>query len=112
MKIIKLSDDVSVVFSFRAIVLFEKITDKPFELRQAGGRPFIEDLTLYMYCCYHAANPDNTATLEEFFDKVDDNPALLPAFIDAYLRHSQVEQQFNKESDNSVKTKKNKRSAR
>lgn len=61
-------------YTFRALMLFEQITNKMFTIES------LSDELIFFYCILLASNPDNTMTFDEFMDYIDEDPTLLTQF--------------------------------
>ena len=60
-------------YTFRALMLFEQITNKMFTIES------LSDEIIFFYCILLASNPD-TMKFDEFMDYIDDDPTLLTQF--------------------------------
>jgi hypothetical protein len=69
-------------FKIKAMILFERIANKAFELKSTI------DLYLYFYCI-RMVNMDNyTQDFESFLDECDENPELLTDFLAQFEAHN------------------------
>jgi hypothetical protein len=80
-----LKDNDNTVFKFKikALILFERIANKPFEIKTT------EDLYLYFYCVRCVNIDDYSQQFDDFLDECDDNPELLKEFVKQFEQHNQ-----------------------
>lgn len=76
--------DYKVKFTVRALMIYEKVSDEPFNLNNVTNQ------ILYMYCVLLANNPDMTLTFDELVDYLDDNFNLLKDFYNLYAQYSNI----------------------
>jgi hypothetical protein len=69
----KLLEKYPVKFSIKSIMLWESITNKPFELRT------LTDLYLYVYACM-AASGEYKDDYDSFINLIDENPSIINEF--------------------------------
>lgn len=82
----------NVKYSIRALMLFEQITDKNFEISS------IMDKHIFYYCLLLASNKDCSLDWDEFIDALDENPQM-------YKEIEKVLEDYNK-SQNKFPTEK------
>ena len=61
-------------YTFRALMLFEQITNKMFTIET------FTDQLIFFYCILVSSNTENTLTYDQFMNALDDNPSLLQDF--------------------------------
>lgn len=86
-----------VKYSVKALVIFEKIADKPFEVKS------ITDFTLLAYSCYLAAG--NGMTFNEFLDWIEANPKEYMEMSKSINQQMELDAQLNEEVKDSSKKK-------
>lgn len=85
-------------YTFRALMLFEQITNKMFNIES------LSDELVFFYCILLASNPDDTMTFDEFMDSVDDNPTLLAQFQQFLADEASKRNVYGKVEDNEKKS--------
>lgn len=65
---------VSLKYSFRALMIYENITNKSFNPKG------ISDVVIFFYSVVIATTKDNTITFDDFLDWLDDNPTAINDF--------------------------------
>lgn len=65
---------VSLKYSFRALMIYENITNKSFNPKG------ISDVVIFFYSVVVATTKDNTITFDDFLDWLDDNPTVINDF--------------------------------
>lgn len=91
---IKINDkEIDLKITMRAMIIFEKIADKPFN-------PItITDLILYFYATILACCPDFEMTFDNFLSYLDDNPSLFKQFTDFINSENEKQNQLNNKSN-------------
>ena len=69
----------------KAIMVFEAMTEKPFEIKTTT------DMVAYMYATILAGTPDLKLTLDQFVDALDDDPAMMQRMTEIVLQPSAME---------------------
>lgn len=82
-------------YNLRAMILFEKIADKPFSIEG------VTDWVMLAYSCFLSANPENTVTFDLFIDSISDED--MQKSIEWLADAMKVNNQF---SDNNESSKK------
>jgi len=82
-------------FKIKAIIIFERIADKPFEIKT------LEDLYLYFYCVRMVNIENYTDSFEQFLDWCDENPDEITNFTEQFSK-------YNKRQDNMTNQSKKK----
>jgi hypothetical protein len=77
-------------FKIRAIILFERVANKPFEIKTT------EDLYLYFYCVRCVNIENYSQPFDSFLDECDDNPELLPEFLQQFNDHNKRQVNMSK----------------
>ena len=80
--------------SYRAIMLWEEISKRPFEITNTT------DNLLYYYCVLLGNNREDCITFDEFLDALDDNPTLLIELTKKLTKSEEIEKMLNPNSDN------------
>ena len=91
---IKINDkEIDLKITMRAMIIFEKIADKPFN-------PItITDLILYFYATILACCPDFDMTFDSFLSYLDDNSDLFKQFTDFINSENEKQNQLNNKSN-------------
>lgn len=91
---IKINDkEIDLKITMRAMIIFEKIADKPFN-------PItITDLILYFYATILACCPDFDMTFDYFLYYLDDDPSLFKQFTDFINSENEKQNQLNNKSN-------------
>jgi hypothetical protein len=77
-------------FKIKSLILFERIADKPFEIKTT------EDLYLYFYCVL-CVNEDNySKDFDDFLSECDENPDLLADFLKQFEEHNKRQKNLSK----------------
>lgn len=85
MSTIKINEiEYKVKFTIRAMMIYERVSDAPFNLNNVTNQ------ILYMYCVLLANNPDMTMTFEELIDYIDENFNLLKEFFSLFAQHNKI----------------------
>lgn len=74
-------------FTLRAMMLWEQITKRTFNIGS------ITDEYLYLYCMLMANNPDSNLTFDELIDAMDEDPNIMLHFkeaLEAYNKKSSL----------------------
>lgn len=101
MKITIKDEELTLKYTIRAIFIFEKITDKAFELRT------ISDFYVYLYSLILASNPDTQITFNDLVDKCDEDPSFIANFRTWIDEENKKQGQFfSKNTDDSDSKKK------
>lgn len=66
--------DYKLVYSVRAIMLFEAAANKLFSLDT------LSDQYLFLYCCILAGNRDTDLTFDKLLDYIDEDPSIFTAY--------------------------------
>lgn len=74
MKLTINNNEIELKYSFRALMMFENITDKTIELNTLG------DILTFFYCVVCASNRNIEITFDSFIDWLDDNPTAVVEF--------------------------------
>ena len=69
----------------KAIIIFEKFRDKPFEIKTTS------DILSYIYSSILSAKPDANLDWDEMLDAFDEDPGLFKAAIDSVITKSAAE---------------------
>ena len=77
--------DYTVKPGMKAIIIFEKITDKAFQLKTTT------DILIYFFSCIMAGTPDFKLDLDDMFDAIDSQPELMKQFSDIILTPTAAE---------------------
>lgn len=100
MKVKIKNEEITLKNTIRALFIFEKITDKPFELRT------ISDFYIYLYSLILASSPDTQVTFNDLVDKCDEDPEFISDFKDWIDQENKKQSQFNKKDNDSDSKKK------
>lgn len=91
---IKINDtEIELKATMRAMIIYEKIADKPF------NPVSITDLILYFYAIILASYPSFEMTFDKFLTYLDDNPQLFKQFTDFINSENEKQNQLNNKSD-------------
>ncbi len=63
--------EVNIAPTMKAAIIFEKMLDKPFEIKT------LEDRIAYIYAMIYANNPDTQITVDDILDECDDRPEFI-----------------------------------
>ena len=74
MEIVIKGNTVSLKYSFRALMIYENITQKSFNPKG------ISDVVVFFYAVVVATTKDNTLSFDDFIDWLDDNPTAINDF--------------------------------
>lgn len=95
---IKINDkEIELKYSFRAIIMWEQIQEKPFQPVTAS------DVMIYMYCIVCSSDKTVKITFDEFLDYLDENPKVIEDFTRWILENDAFNGQFNKEQKKTTK---------
>lgn len=95
---IKINDkEIELKYSFRAIIMWEQIQEKPFQPVTAS------DVMIYMYCIVCSSDKTVKITFDEFLDYLDENPKVIEDFTRWILENDAFNSQFNKEQKKTTK---------
>lgn len=95
---IKINDkEIELKYSFRAIIMWEQIQEKPFQPVTAS------DVMIYMYCIVCSSDKTVKITFDEFLDYLDANPKVIEDFTRWILENDAFNSQFNKEQKKTTK---------
>lgn len=83
--------------TLRAMIIFEQITGKPFEVKD-----FMSEM-LYFYSILLANNPDCNISFGIFMDALDEDPTLFAEFKTLLEEYGNKMAQFNKAEDSKKK---------
>lgn len=70
----------------KSIIVFEKITDKPFQIKTTT------DLLSYIYSCLIVGSPDKHIEFADMLDAFDENPELFKEATDIVLQRTSLEE--------------------
>jgi hypothetical protein len=76
-------------FKIKALILFEKITDKAFKIETT------EDLYIYFYCVKMVNDEKYNQNFEEFLNDCDEHPELMQDFIVQFTEYNKRQQAVN-----------------
>ena len=74
MEIVIKNKEVSLKYSFRALMIYENITQKSFNPKG------ISDVVVFFYAIVVASSKDTTLSFDDFIDWLDDNPTAINDF--------------------------------
>lgn len=74
MNIIINDKEITLKYTMRSMMIYEKITNESFNPKG------ITQILIYFYSTILASNRDTTLTFEEFMDWIDENPDAMPKF--------------------------------
>lgn len=94
------SKEYSMGSSIRAMLIWETINEKPFDLKLYG------DILLYYYCLLMAGEPELDITFEEFLEALESDVTLAAQFATALASVDKAQSVFDKESKGRGKGKK------
>lgn len=100
MKVTIKDEELTLKYTLRAIFIFEKITDKAFELRT------ISDFYVYLYSIILASNPDTQITFNDLVDKCDEDPSFITNFRNWIDEENKKQGQFYTKDEDSDSKKK------
>ena len=93
MKVTIKDEEITLKQSFRALIIYEQITEKPFN-------PItMTDMIIYFYSVVMASSPSDETpiSLEDFIDYLDINQGLLEEFSQWIVNNQKVDKAFQKE---------------
>lgn len=97
---IKINDkEIELKYSFRAIIMWEQIQEKPFQPVSAS------DVMVYMYCILCSSDKSVKITFDEFLDYLDANPSVIEEFTKWIIDNDAFNSQFNKKEKKTVAKK-------
>ena len=76
-------------YTIRALLIFEQITERPFEIRNTM------DNYLFFYCMLLANNPDNLLDWDEFIDAMDNDASLITQLNQVVVDSTKKNELFN-----------------
>lgn len=85
-------------YTFRALMLFEQITNKMFIIET------FTDQLIFFYCILVSSNTENTLTYDQFMDALDGNPSLLQDFQKFLTEESNKRNVYSKVEDSEKKS--------
>lgn len=68
--------EITLKYSFRALMIYEKITNHSFVPQS------LTDVVVFMYCIITASNPDANISWDDFMDHIDNNPETFNEFAE------------------------------
>jgi hypothetical protein len=77
-------------FKIKALILFERIAEKPFEIKST------EDLYLYFYCVVYSNVDNYSKDFDAFLDECDENPELFTEFVRQFEEHNRRQNSLSK----------------
>lgn len=80
--------DYKLVYSVRAMMLFEAAANKLFSLDT------LSDQYLFLYCCILAGNKDTDLTLDILLDSLDENPGIFTIYAEFMKRELSRQAEF------------------
>lgn len=87
--------------TLKAMLYFEQVTSKPFELKT------MSDLYIYFFLCLASTNEDNNLQWEDFLDYMQDNPNTINYLLDKQALEDKFDGALVQEVvDTNTKTKK------
>lgn len=89
--------NLEVKYSIRAMIVFEKLADKPFELKG------VTDWYFFMYSCLLAGNSEITLDFLSFIDWVEENPKEEKKMSDYLTSVMKVDNQLMEETEGAKK---------
>ena len=92
--------DYTVKPGMKAIIIFENVTDKPFQIKNTT------DVLMYYYAALLAGNPGMKLGLDELVDAVDDDPELLNRLSEIVMKPSAAEKVVQLENEGGTEPKK------
>nr|DAT80795.1 MAG TPA: tail assembly chaperone protein [Caudoviricetes sp.] len=81
------------VYSVRAMMLFEAAADKLFSLDT------LSDQYLFLYCCILAGNKDTDLTFDKLLDSLDEDPSIFTVYTDFMKRELSRQAEFKGKGD-------------
>lgn len=84
----------------KAILVFEAITEKPFEIKTTT------DMVAYMYAAILAGTPDTKLAIDQFVDAIDKDPDLMQRLTEIVLQPSAMEQVVQLSNEGGTEPKK------
>ena len=88
--------DYKLVYSVRAMMLFEAAANKLFSLDT------LSDQYLFLYCCILAGNKDTDLTFDKLLDSLDEDPRIFTVYTEFMKRELSRQAEF-KGKDNTKK---------
>lgn len=85
-------------YTFRALMLFEQITNKMFSIDT------LTDELIFFYSLILANNPDNTPTYDEFIDAIDNDNSLMQQFHKFLSEEAEKRNIYSKVEDGEKKS--------
>lgn len=76
------------VYSVRAMMLFEAAASKLFSLDT------LSDQYLFLYCCILAGNKDTDLTFDKLLDSIDEDPSIFTVYTDFMKRELSRQAEF------------------
>lgn len=92
--------DYAVKPGMKAIIIFENVTEKPFQIKNTT------DILMYYYAALLAGNPGMKLGLDELVDAVDDDPELFNRLSEIVMKPSAAEKVVGLENEGRPKPKK------
>ncbi len=84
----------TIKYTLRAIFLFEKISDKVFELKS------LLDHYIFFYSLLLASNKDKfNLTFDEFIEQCDNEPELFNSYLKFITNHYNIQEQLSNNED-------------
>lgn len=87
--------EITLKYSFRSLIIYEKIAGKSFEPKTLG------DIIIYFYSSVLGSSKDFTLTYDEFLDWLDENPSAIADFSKWLASVAAVNQQLSNNSTDS-----------
>lgn len=85
--------DYKLVYSVRAMMLFEAASQKLF------GLDTLSDQYLFLYCCILAGNKDTDLTFDKLLDSLDEDPSIFTTFTEFMKRELSRQAEFKGKDD-------------
>lgn len=96
MKITINDKEITLKYSFRSLIIYEKIAGKNFEPKTLG------DIIIYFYSSVLGSAKDITLTYDEFLDWLDENPTAISDFSSWLGSVANVNAQMKSDTDTSA----------
>lgn len=98
MKIQINNTEITLKYSFRSLIIYEKVAGKSFEPKTLG------DIIVYFYCSVLGSAKDLTITYDEFLDWLDEHPVAISEFSQWLASVAAVNQQMLTKTDTNTET--------
>ena len=85
--------DYKLVYSVRAMMLFEAAASKLFSLDT------LSDQYLFLYCCILAGNKDTDLSFDKLLDSLDEDPSIFTAYTEFMKRELSRQAEFKGKDD-------------